>query len=80
MHFISGNSRGIHPVTGCKGRRQAWCSDGSCFTESLGHGFEAISPHLREKDLPWFIPFSDPSYASGTGSGPPTVESFNKYN
>lgn len=60
MHFISGNSRGIHPVTGCKGRRQARCSDGSCFTESIGHGFEAVSPHLREKDIALVYSFLRP--------------------
>jgi hypothetical protein len=36
----------------------------------FAHGFEAASPHLRGKSLPWFTPFVGSTHlgASGTGS------------
>jgi hypothetical protein len=51
---------------------QAWCSGESYFTESASQGFEAASPDLRGKGLPWFITFSDSTHvgAFGTGSAP----------
>jgi hypothetical protein len=51
---------------------QTKCRGESYLTKSPGHGFEAASPHLREKGLPQFITRPDSTYvrASGTRFAP----------
>jgi hypothetical protein len=41
---------------------QDWFSGESCLTESLGHMFEAASPHSRGEGLLCFIPFPNLTY------------------